>query len=67
MGYYDEESLPNIMKDMTPAQKRRVTARALKIRYNLEAPEDVTEKKILEILEKLENDIEKNERLRQCV
>ena len=53
MEYFDVKKLPSIMKDFTPAQERKVVVAALKAKYNMTGLEDVTEEKVIRMIEDL--------------
>ena len=53
MEYFDVKSLPFIMKDFTPAQERKVVVEALMAKYNMTGLEDVTEEKVIMMIEDL--------------
>ncbi len=53
MEYFDVESLTYIMKDFTPAQNRKVVVAALKAKYDVVGSEDVTEEKVIRMIEDL--------------
>ena len=53
MEYFDVERLEYIMKDFTPAQNRKVVVAALKAKYDVVGSEDVTEEKVIRMIEDL--------------
>ena len=53
MEYFDVKSLAYIMKDFTPAQNRKVVVAALKAKYDVTGLDDITEEKVIRMIEDL--------------